>query len=123
NAMARIYEQAAEGSLAAYRKSVAAGNPDLGALKLSREQAAVAEQFVPGYAQLLAARQHCDELVTIDPQYAATNSLRAEILGETRKVDAAVQSAEALVAAKRYDDALNAVASYRQFAPEAPRIN
>jgi hypothetical protein len=162
NAMAMIYEQAAEGSLAAYRKSVAARNPDLGALKLSREQAAVAEQIVPGYAssrqlreqiareldglleldrarlqaylkalsdhsagyaQLLIAGQHCDQLVTIDPQYAATNSLRAEILGETRKVDAAVQSAEALVAAKRYDDALNAVASYRQFAPEAPRIN
>jgi len=162
NAMAMIYEQAAEGSLAAYRKSVTARSPDLGALKLSREQAAVAEQIVPGYAssrqlreqigreldslleldrarlqeyrkavsdhsagyaQLLLAKQHCDQLVSIDPQYAATNSLRAEILGETRKVDAAVQSAEALVAAKRYDDALNAVASYRQFAPEAPRIN
>ena len=160
--MAVIYEQAAEGSLAAYRKSVAARNPDLGALKLSREQADAAQQIVPGYvpsrqlreqiareldslleldrgrfkeyrkalsdhnagyAQLLVAKQHCDQLVSIDPQYAATNSLRGEILGETRKIDAAVQSAEALVAAKRYDDALNAVDSYRQFAPEAPRIS
>lgn len=162
NAIAMIYEQAAEASLAEYRKSAAARNPDLGSLKLSREQTAAAEQIVPGYAssrqvreqiaralddlleldrarlqayrkafsdhspgyaQLLVAKQHCDQLATVDPQYAPINSLRAEILGETRKVDAALQSAENLVAAKRYDDALSAVAAYRQFASEAPRID
>ncbi len=162
NAMAMIYEQAAEASLVAYRRSVAARNPDLGALKLSREQAAAADQIVPGYAparqlreqiareldglleldrarlqayrkalsdhssgyaQLLVAKQYCDQLLSVDPLYAGTNLLRGEIVSETRKVDAAVQGAESLIAAKRYDDALSAIAAYRQFAPEAPRID
>ncbi len=76
-----------------------------------------------GYAQLLAAKQHCDQLVSVNPQYAPTNALRAEILNESRKVDVAVQSAESLAGAKRFDDALSAIAVYREFAPEAPRID
>jgi hypothetical protein len=162
DAIAGLYQQAAETSLAEYRKSVASRNPDLAALKLSREQTLAADQTVPGnapsrqlreqiareldglleldrarlqayrkalsdqstgYTQLMAAKQHCDQLVSVDPQYAATTALRTDILNESRKVDAAVQSAESLVAARRFDDALSAIAPYREFAPEAPRID
>lgn len=159
--MAGIYELAAQNAFADYKKSFAAQNPDLGALKLSREQAVIADQTVPGYApsrqlreqiarevdglleldrarlqefrkalsdhsrgfaQLVAAKQHCDQLLSVDPQYAPVNRLRTEILNETRKVDGAEQNAESLVATKRFDEALSAIAPYREFASEAPRI-
>ena len=76
-----------------------------------------------GYLQLAAALQHSEEVLAVDPHFAPAASLHAEIAGEQRKVNSALQSAEALLAGKRYDDALSAVAPYRSFAGEVPRVD
>ena len=76
-----------------------------------------------GYAQLLAAKQHTEQVLEVNPQYAPALSLHADINVEQRKLGAAVQSAEALLASKRYDEALAALGPYRSFASEMPRID
>jgi len=76
-----------------------------------------------GYAQLVAAKQHNDQILEINPQYAAALSLQSDIAGELRKANAAVQNAESFVLGKRFDDALASLAAYRAFAPEVPRID
>ena len=161
NAMAALYQTAAEAAFAQYRKS-SPGSADLSLLKQSAQQADLADRAVAGYAsarqlrdlinkeldslleldrgrllafrkalsdhsigytQLVAAKQHNDQILEINPQYGAALSLQADIAAESRKANAAVQSAESLLAGKRYDDALASLASYRAFAPEVPRID
>jgi len=80
-------------------------------------------EHTTGSAQLVSAKQHCEQVLQINPQYAAATSLNTEIAAEVRKVSSAVQNAEASLAAKRYDEALAAVGPYRSFAPETPRID
>jgi len=161
NAMAMLYEAAAESALAQYRKS-SAGSNDLSALKQAAQQAELADRTVAGYApsrqlrdqisreldglleldrgrlqafrkalsdhsigyaQLVAAKQHNDQILDINPQHVAALSLQAEIANELRKANAAVQNAESFVAGKRFDDALASLGAYRAFAPEVPRID
>jgi hypothetical protein len=76
-----------------------------------------------GCAQLIAAKQHSEQVLDINPQYAPTVNLHAEITAEERKLALTVQSAEALVISKRYDDALAALGANRGFAAEVPRID
>ena len=77
----------------------------------------------PGYAQLVAAQRHTDELLSVNPEYAPVLNLHNEILAETQKLESAVANAEPLAAARDYDRALAALGSYRVFASEVPRIN
>jgi hypothetical protein len=76
----------------------------------------------PGYARLIAARHHVDELQEVVPDHASLTTLRREIVSEEQKVTAAIGHAESLLSSKRYDDALSALEPYAFFAPEAPRI-
>jgi len=80
-------------------------------------------EHTTGYAQLVTAKQHCEQLLAVNPQYSPAVSLNGEIAAEQRKLTSAVQSAEASVASKRYDEALTALGPYRSFAPETPRID
>src|SRR4051794_12164138 len=90
--------------------------------KLQTYRKALAEHTI-GCAQLMAAKQHSEQLLDIDPQYAPAVTLHTEITAEERKLVLTVQSAEALVISKRYDDALAALGAYRAFAAEVPRID
>src|SRR5215472_16767118 len=89
--------------------------------KLQAFRKALAEQTA-GYAQLAAARKHNEELMAVNPEYAPVLNLHSEIAAEHRKLDSAVDSAEALAQAKSYDQALQALGPYRAFAGEEPRI-
>jgi hypothetical protein len=161
NALAELYEQAAESSFREYQNSSAAHAPDLARLKAAQQLALVAENIVPGfraaqnlrdtitkeidalleadrarlqafrkalaehtagYLQLTAAQQHSEQVLDVNPQHVAAINLHSEIVGEERKLDSAVQAAEALVASRRYDDALKALGAYSVFGAEVPRI-
>ena len=76
-----------------------------------------------GYAQLAAAKQHSEQVIEVNSQYPPALALHAEIVGEQRKLNSAVQSAETSLTARRYDDAMAVLAPYRSFAPEVPRID
>jgi len=80
-------------------------------------------EHTAGYAQLASAKQHTEQVLEINSQYASASNLHAEIVGEQRKLASAVQSAEALLPAKRYDEAMAALGPYRSFASELPRID
>src|SRR5205807_1907201 len=79
-------------------------------------------EHTAGYGHLIAAKKHNDLVVEINPKYKPSVDLQTEIFNETRKFEAELQNAEALLTAKRYDDASAALDSYRAFEGEAPRI-
>jgi hypothetical protein len=121
----------AENMLAGYRPSQALRqliNKEIDALlqldgsKLQIYRKAVAEHTT-GCAQLIAAKQHSDQVLDINPQYARAVSLHSDLTAEERKLVLTLQSAEGLATSKRYDDALAALGPYRAFAAELPRID
>ena len=94
--------------------------PDRAKLQAFRKALA---DHTSGYSQLIAARQHSEQVLEINPQYASAVSLHAEIANEDRRLEAALQTAEGLAPSKRYDDALKALGPYTAFSSEAPRIH
>jgi hypothetical protein len=81
------------------------------------------QNHTAGYAPLLAAGQHVEQLLEVRPEYAPLLNLRREIAGEEKKLETAVSGSEALQASGRYDEALTALGTYSVFAAEAPRID
>lgn len=79
-------------------------------------------EHTPGYAQLTAAKKHIDQVVDVNPNYKPALDLQAEIFEETRKFDSEMQTADTLVASRRFDEALAVVTPYRAFETEEPRI-
>lgn len=75
-----------------------------------------------GHEHLQAAKRHNDQALDINARFAPALALQPEIFNETRKLEVALQSAEGLVAAGRFDEALSGLGPYRAFAPEVPRI-
>ncbi|HEV3041947.1 MAG TPA: hypothetical protein VHA33_29570 [Candidatus Angelobacter sp.] len=82
---------------------------------------ALADQ-TPGYTHLATAKKHIDLVVNVTPNYKPAFDLQTEIFDENRKFDSDLQNAETLVASRRFDEALTAIASYRSFETEEPRI-
>src|SRR5262249_41961502 len=89
--------------------------------KLEAFRKAITEQTF-GYTELLGAKKHNEELLSINPEYAPVLNLHSEIIGEVRKLDEAVANAEGTANSKGYDDALQALGRYRAFGAEVPRI-
>lgn len=90
--------------------------------KLQTFRKALAEHST-GYAGLVAARKHVDDLLAVNPEYAPVLNLHTEIAAEVRKLESALEQAEALVATREYDQAIHSLGVYQAFAGEAPRIN
>ncbi|HEV2961528.1 MAG TPA: hypothetical protein VG649_06865 [Candidatus Angelobacter sp.] len=90
-------------------------------VELKAYRKALAEH-TPGYEHLTTAKKHIDLVVEVNPNYKPALDLQADIFDETRKFETDLQSAEALVASRRFDEALTAIASYRSFEAEEPRI-
>jgi hypothetical protein len=76
----------------------------------------------PGYLHLATARQLADRILEVDPHSDQGQALQASLLTESNRVDTALRTAEAMVAARHFDDAAAAVADFRAFAEEEPRI-
>lgn len=81
------------------------------------------QNHTAGYAALLTAQQHVEQLVEVRPEYAPLINLRREIASEEKKLETAVAGAESLLGSGRYDEALASLGAYSAFAGEAPRID
>jgi len=77
----------------------------------------------PGWAHFTAAHQAVEQAVDVNARYSAALALQTEINGEGGKVDSVLQIAESLAAARRFDEALRAIAPYRSFTGELPRLS
>ena len=75
-----------------------------------------------GYTHLANARQLTDRILEVDPHFDQGQALQASILTESNRLDTALRTAESMVAAQRFDDAVAAVADLSAFTDEEPRI-
>jgi hypothetical protein len=75
-----------------------------------------------GYAHLAIARQLTDHILEVDPHFDQGLALQASILAESNRVDTTLRNSESLVSGQHFDDALTAVADFRAFADDEPRI-
>ena len=75
-----------------------------------------------GYIHLATARQLTDHALEVDPHFDQALALQTAIAAETSRVETALHSAESMIAAQHDDDAVTAIADFRSFADEEPRI-
>jgi len=75
-----------------------------------------------GYAHLANARIWTDHALEVDPHFDQALTLQSAIGAESKRLDTALRGAESMIAAQHYDDAVVAVADFRFFADEEPRI-
>jgi len=75
-----------------------------------------------GYSHLTAARQEDDQILDVDANYVPALELQSDLIKEASRLESTLQTAEGLLTAKRYDDALLALGVYRPFAGEVPRV-
>lgn len=76
----------------------------------------------PGYVHLGNARDLMGHILEVDPQLDPALSLQKQILDESRAVESSLHNAETLQAAQRFDEAVAAIAAYRSFSGEEPRV-
>jgi hypothetical protein len=76
-----------------------------------------------GYVHLANARQLTDRALEVDPHFDQGLTLQTAIAAESKRVDTALRSAESMVTAQRYDEAVTAIGEFRAFAAEEPRIS
>ena len=75
-----------------------------------------------GYVHLGNSRKLIEQVLGVDPHYDQALTLQTAITAETKRVDTAMQNGESMVAGQKPDDAVAAVADFRSFADEEPRI-
>jgi hypothetical protein len=75
-----------------------------------------------GYVHLANARQLADRALEVDPHFDQGLALQGKVAEESKRVDAAMRSAESMMSAQRYDEAVTALTDFRSFADEEPRI-
>lgn len=76
----------------------------------------------PGYAHLGTSRELLLHILEVDSESGLAQSLQKQVLEDTRAVESSVHTAETLQKSQRFDDALTAVAAYRSYSDEEPRI-
>jgi hypothetical protein len=75
-----------------------------------------------GYVHLANAHQLDDHALEVDSHFDQGLALQGKVAEESKRVDAALRSAESMMSSQRYDEAVSAVADFRSFADEEPRI-
>ena len=76
-----------------------------------------------GYVHLANARQLTDHALEVDASFDQGLTLQSAVAAESKRVDTALRNGESMVASQRYDEAVAAVADFRFFADEEPRIS
>ncbi len=79
-------------------------------------------EHTPGYGHLTTAQSLTSAILAVDPHFASGLALQTETNTQANALESSIHSGESLVAAKRFDDGLAAIAAYRSFAQEIPRI-
>ena len=75
-----------------------------------------------GYVHLGNSRELIGQVVGVDSHYDQGLTQQTAVSAETKRVESALQNAESMVAGQKYDEAIVAVADFRPFAGEEPRI-
>ncbi len=94
---------------------------DQGHAELQSYKAALSAH-TPGYVHLTDAVSLADSIVAIDPSFDPVLSLQTETRNENEKFESDLRSAESLIEAKRFDEALVSISAYESFATELPRL-
>ena len=76
-----------------------------------------------GYVHLASARQLDDHALEVDPHFDQGLTLQTAIAAESKRLDTSLHTAESMTSSQHYDDAAAAVAEFRSFAEEEPRIS
>ncbi len=76
-----------------------------------------------GYVHLAAAQQLTNHVLEVDPHFDQGLAVQSEVQAESSHAESALHNGESLIAAQHYDEAVAAVAEYRSFADEEPRIS
>ena len=92
------------------------------AVRLQAYQKAL-QEHTTGYAQLAAARTHMAQLYEVRPEDVPVLNLHRAIAAEAARLETAVATAESLIAAARYEQAVGSLGAYISFASELPRID
>jgi hypothetical protein len=79
-------------------------------------------QHTAGYKHLADSRQLIGHVLEVDPKFDQAQSLETSVAKETSAVETSIQKAQSLAGSQRFDDALAAIATYRTFSEEEPRI-
>ncbi len=80
------------------------------------------EAKAPGYPHLINAKKFSDTVNGIDPTNTAGQSLSADVLLASNKLESTLRTAEAYANAKQFEQAMTTVSPYRAFYGEEPRI-
>jgi hypothetical protein len=75
-----------------------------------------------GYSHLIAAKKEDDQILDVDANFVPALELQSDLIKEASRLESTLQTAEGLLTAKRYDDAVLALGVYRPFAAEVPRV-
>jgi tetratricopeptide (TPR) repeat protein len=76
-----------------------------------------------GYVHLANARQLADHALEVDPHFDQGLTLQSAVAAESKRVDTALHGAESMVSSQHYDEAITALAEFRPFTAEEPRIS
>jgi hypothetical protein len=79
-------------------------------------------EHTAGYTHLTTAKSLVNAIVAVDPHFESSLAFQTETTTQANALESSLHSAESLVSAKQFDDGLAALAPYRSFAPEIPRI-
>jgi hypothetical protein len=79
-------------------------------------------EHTAGYSHLTTAKRRNEEIREVAQNYPAAIALQNEIGSEENKLDSVLHNAENLLLAKRYDDALNEIDTYRGMTGEIPQV-
>jgi len=94
---------------------------DLGRSELDAYRAALAAHS-PGYAHLQNARKFSDIVAGIDSFFPQGQALTGDVLQDNNTFESAMQSADAAVSSKQFDQAYTFILPYRAFAEEEARV-
>jgi hypothetical protein len=106
---------------AAIRKSLDA-IVDKGRAELAAYNTALTSQSA-GYAHLQNAKKLAEAATSVDPKYAAGLKLQADVTQASNTYESAIKTATSASAAKQWEASLQAVAPYRAFGEEDPRVS
>ncbi len=77
----------------------------------------------PGYSHLTTAVALAKSVAAVNPQYQPGMVFQTDANSQAASIESALSSAQSLVAAKKYDDAMTAVKPYLSLKDEVPRVS
>ena len=75
-----------------------------------------------GYVHLGNSRQLIEHALGVDAHYDQALTLQTAIAAETKRLESAIQSGQSMMSAQKFDEAVSAIADFRSFSGEEPRI-